>query len=226
MAGSFGFAPRSPPFPVAALTGDNVVHRSSHMPWYGGPTLLDYLETRRSRGRAATTRRSACRCSSCCAPRAISAAMPGPSRSGRIRSASGSSMRGAGSAPRCRRIATMDGDLAYAGKGDAVTLVLDSDLDISRGAVLSEVARRPDQCRCDRGAAGLAVRDALRSGERLSAAHRDRSHAGHEHEHLGARRFRDARRRRRRMLAPSTTSPIAASCSAARPRSTCSASCR
>ena len=42
-----------------------------------------------------------------------------------------------------RRIATMDGDLAYAGKGEAVTLVLDTDLDISRGAVLSEVARRP-----------------------------------------------------------------------------------
>ena len=42
-----------------------------------------------------------------------------------------------------RRIATMDGDLASAGKGEAVTLVLDTDLDISRGAVLSEVARRP-----------------------------------------------------------------------------------
>jgi bifunctional enzyme CysN/CysC len=42
-----------------------------------------------------------------------------------------------------RRIATMDGDLATAAKGDAVTLVLDTDVDISRGAVLSEVARRP-----------------------------------------------------------------------------------
>jgi bifunctional enzyme CysN/CysC len=42
-----------------------------------------------------------------------------------------------------RRISTMDGDLPSAGKGDAVTLVLDTDLDISRGAVLSEVSRRP-----------------------------------------------------------------------------------
>ena len=42
-----------------------------------------------------------------------------------------------------RRIATMDGDLTSAAKGDAVTLVLDTDLDISRGAVLSEVPRRP-----------------------------------------------------------------------------------
>jgi len=42
-----------------------------------------------------------------------------------------------------RRIATMDGDRSAAVKGDAVTLVLDTDLDISRGAVLSEVPRRP-----------------------------------------------------------------------------------
>jgi bifunctional enzyme CysN/CysC len=42
-----------------------------------------------------------------------------------------------------RRIASMDGDLPVASKGDAVTLVLDTDLDISRGAVLSETARRP-----------------------------------------------------------------------------------
>jgi len=42
-----------------------------------------------------------------------------------------------------RRIATMDGDLELAAKGDAVALELDTDLDISRGAVLSEVARRP-----------------------------------------------------------------------------------
>ncbi len=30
--------------PLAAKLGDNVVHRSERTPWYGGPTLLDYLE--------------------------------------------------------------------------------------------------------------------------------------------------------------------------------------
>lgn len=30
--------------PIAAKLGDNVVHRSSHTPWYDGPTLLEYLE--------------------------------------------------------------------------------------------------------------------------------------------------------------------------------------
>ncbi|MGA9147950.1 MAG: GTP-binding protein, partial [Candidatus Nanopelagicales bacterium] len=31
--------------PVSALVGDNVVDASDTMPWYTGPTLLDYLET-------------------------------------------------------------------------------------------------------------------------------------------------------------------------------------
>lgn len=30
--------------PIAAKHGDNVVHPSTHTPWYEGPTLLDYLE--------------------------------------------------------------------------------------------------------------------------------------------------------------------------------------
>src|SRR6478735_6240428 len=44
LAASFGFE-EIKTIPVAALTGDNVVRRSSHMSWYGGATLLDYLET-------------------------------------------------------------------------------------------------------------------------------------------------------------------------------------
>jgi bifunctional enzyme CysN/CysC len=44
LARSFSFAEVTT-IPVAALTGDNVVRRSSLMPWYGGPTLLDYLES-------------------------------------------------------------------------------------------------------------------------------------------------------------------------------------
>jgi len=31
--------------PMSALNGDNVVHRSTAMPWYDGPTLLEHLDT-------------------------------------------------------------------------------------------------------------------------------------------------------------------------------------
>ncbi len=46
-----GFLPKLSAFrdvkfiPLSALNGDNVVDASPHMPWYGGPTLLEHLET-------------------------------------------------------------------------------------------------------------------------------------------------------------------------------------
>ncbi|WP_089104188.1 sulfate adenylyltransferase subunit 1 [Streptomyces hyaluromycini] len=36
--------PEVTPIPVSALVGDNVVDRSAHMDWYGGPALLEFLE--------------------------------------------------------------------------------------------------------------------------------------------------------------------------------------
>jgi sulfate adenylyltransferase large subunit len=44
-AGQIGNPPDLQFIPVSALCGDNVVTRSSHMPWYGGPALLEHLET-------------------------------------------------------------------------------------------------------------------------------------------------------------------------------------
>jgi bifunctional enzyme CysN/CysC len=141
IAGSFNFA-QVVTIPVAALTGDNVARRSLHMPWYGGPTLLDYLEA--------------------VDPEAARVDVPfrmpvqlvirasddfrgyaGTVTSGRIVVGDRIVDARSGLGATLRRIATMDGDLATAAKGDAVTLVLDTDVDISRGAVLSEVARRP-----------------------------------------------------------------------------------
>ncbi len=141
MAGSFNFA-HVVTIPVAALTGDNVVHRSTAMSWYAGPTLLDYLE----------------------AVDPETAIVDGPFRmpvqlvlraSGDFRGYAGTVTSGrisvgerivdarSGLGATLRRIVTMDGDRSSAATGDAVTLVLDTDLDISRGAVLSEVLRRP-----------------------------------------------------------------------------------
>jgi len=44
MAGQLG-VPFVTTVPISATTGDNVVERSLTMPWYGGPTLLEFLET-------------------------------------------------------------------------------------------------------------------------------------------------------------------------------------
>jgi len=128
--------------PVAALTGDNVVRRSVAMPWYGGPTLLDYLETVEPRVEPAD------------APFRMPVQLvlraendfrgyAGTVTSGTIRPGERIIDARSGLGAVVRRIATMDGDRAFAVKGDAVALQLDTELDISRGAVLSEVPRRP-----------------------------------------------------------------------------------
>jgi bifunctional enzyme CysN/CysC len=141
LAASFGFTEITA-IPVAALTGDNVVRRSSAMPWYGGPTLLDHLESVDPKSEPAD------------APFRMPVQLvlraagdfrgyAGTVSSGRIGLGDRVVDARSGLGATLRRIATMDGDRASATKGDAVTLVLDADLDISRGAVLSEVVRRP-----------------------------------------------------------------------------------
>jgi sulfate adenylyltransferase subunit 1 len=141
MADSFNFA-QVTIIPVAALTGDNVAYRSTAMPWYAGPTLLDYLEA--VDPEAAQTD----------APFRLPVQLvlraaddfrgyAGTVTSGRISVGERIVDARSGLGATLKRIATMDGDVASAAKGDAVTLVLDTDLDISRGAVLSEVPRRP-----------------------------------------------------------------------------------
>jgi bifunctional enzyme CysN/CysC len=141
IAGSFGFT-EVITIPVAALSGDNVAYRSSRMTWYSGPTLLDYLE----------------RVDPKTEPVDAPFRMPvqlvlraagdfrgyaGTITSGRVRVGDRIVDARSGLGATLKRISTMNGDLLSAGKGEAVTLVLDTDLDISRGAVLSEVPRRP-----------------------------------------------------------------------------------
>jgi bifunctional enzyme CysN/CysC len=140
MAGGFGFT-QVATIPVAALTGDNVVRRSSTMPWYRGPTMLDHLE-RIDAG--VEVRDAAFRMPVQLVLRAADfRGYAGTVASGRIRSGDRIVDARSGLGATVRRIATMDGDLTVAAKGDAVALELDTDLDISRGAVLSEVSRRP-----------------------------------------------------------------------------------
>ncbi|MEZ5828707.1 MAG: GTP-binding protein [Hyphomicrobiales bacterium] len=141
LAENFGFT-ETITIPVAALTGANVVARSAEMPWYKGPTLLHYLEAVDPKVE----------------PDDAPFRMPvqlvlrasgdfrgyaGTVTSGEIRVGDRVVDARSGLGATVRRIATMDGDQASARKADAVTLVLDTDLDISRGAVLSETKRRP-----------------------------------------------------------------------------------
>jgi len=141
LAGNFGFAEIAT-IPVAALTGANVVARSAEMPWYEGPTLLDYLESVDPKAEAED---EPFRMPVQLVLRASNdfRGYAGTVTSGTIQLGDRVVDARSGLGATLRRISTMNGDQQSAKKGDAVTLVLDTDLDISRGAVLSEVKRRP-----------------------------------------------------------------------------------
>jgi len=127
--------------PLSALRGDNVVSPSANMAWYGGPDLLTCLEQ---------------------APLDDSASS-GPFRmpvqwvnrpDSTFRGFAGTVVRGAlrpgdrvrvlpsGVETAVARIVTADGDVERAEAGQAVTVVLADDVDVSRGDVLCD-AQRP-----------------------------------------------------------------------------------
>jgi sulfate adenylyltransferase large subunit len=128
--------------PVSALHGDNVVDRGLKMPWYEGPTLLEYLETVPTGHDAAG------------APfrlpiqRVIRPDQHYRGFAGQI--ASGSVWPGdrvvalpSGKTSRVKSITTFDGDLARAVAPMSIALTLEDELDISRGDMLAAAHQPP-----------------------------------------------------------------------------------
>ncbi len=120
--------------PVSALQGDNITTRSPHTPWYTGPTLMGYLET----VKVASTQdvRSVFPVQWVNRPNSDFRGFSGTITSGRF--AAGDAVRVAvsGQLARVKRLVTFDGDLPEAHAGDAATIVLDTEVDASRGDVL------------------------------------------------------------------------------------------
>ncbi len=129
--------------PISARFGDNIITPSDHTPWYNGPTLLDYLESIEVENDLASqpfrmfvqwVNR----------PDLDFRGFSGTISSGRVKP--GDEVIAALSAKKTtvRRIVSMDGDVEDAGPGDAITLDLTDEIDISRGEVLSAADNRPD----------------------------------------------------------------------------------
>ncbi len=121
--------------PVSALDGDNVAKESTNMSWYKGPTLLQILESvdvisdlknHPLRFPVQYVNR----------PNLDFRGYSGTLSSGIIRV--GQQMQVLPSGVKCTvaRIATFDGDLQEAVPGEAITLVLEDEVDISRGDLM------------------------------------------------------------------------------------------
>ena len=128
--------------PVSALKGDNVVHATGAMPWYAGPSLLELLEALPS---ALETSSAPFRfpVQRVLRPDHTFRGFAGQIASGTIRKGSEIAVFPSGRKAKIERIVTFGGDLVEAIAPLSVTLVLDRELDISRGDLIAGIEAAP-----------------------------------------------------------------------------------
>ncbi|WP_299746017.1 sulfate adenylyltransferase subunit CysN [Devosia sp.] len=129
--------------PVSALRGDNMLAQSKHTPWYNGPSLVPYLETIDvSEDLSAQPMRFPVQWVN--RPNLDFRGFSGTVASGRVAVGEELLIAASRKPAKVARIVTMDGDLDHAIAGQAVTLVLDREVDISRGDVLTHPGETPE----------------------------------------------------------------------------------
>ena len=143
LVASFGRA-KLVTIPVSALDGDNVVGASERMPWYAGPTLLQHLES------VPVWKEEASQALRLPVQRVIRPDQNYRGFAGQI--AAGTVRKGdvvvalpSGQSSRIASITTFDGDLEEASAPLSIAVTLEDELDISRGDVIVDAARRPQQ---------------------------------------------------------------------------------
>jgi bifunctional enzyme CysN/CysC len=129
--------------PTSGLRGDNVVERSSHTPWYGGPTLLGYLESVEvdlARVEAAPLRMPVQWVNR---PDADFRGFAGLIVAGSVRPGDRVVVAPSGVESTIERIVTYNGDLERAVAGQSVTVTLADEIDVSRGDLIAAADSPP-----------------------------------------------------------------------------------
>jgi len=125
------------PIPMSALKGDNITAPSHRMPWFHGSTLMGYLETValvQDRLAQLPFRMPAQWINR---PNQDFRGISGTIASGQLRAGDTVRVQPSGREVKVARIVTQGGDLDHAVAGQAVTLTLADEVDVSRGDMLS-----------------------------------------------------------------------------------------
>lgn len=130
--------------PVSALRGDNIVEKSSHMPWYDGPTLLHHLENVNV-GASLNNVDFRYPVQYVLRPNQQFRGYAGQVASGRIAAGEEVVALPSGLSSRVKAIVTADGEREWANVGDSVVLTLTDEIDISRGDMLVRVNNLPEK---------------------------------------------------------------------------------
>jgi bifunctional enzyme CysN/CysC len=129
--------------PISARFGDNVAMRSTHMPWYRGPTLVDHLEMIDIE---AVTKAQPFRfpVQWVNRPNLDFRGYAGTVVSGTVKVGDQVVIAGSGQDSHVKELVTYDGLLPSAHSGDAITITLTDDVDVTRGDVLVDPTSRPE----------------------------------------------------------------------------------
>ena len=128
--------------PMSALAGDNVITHSAATAWYHGTTLLEYLESVPVRDEA-VSKPFRMRVQWVNRPNLDFRGFSGTIASGLVQPGDTVVVPSSGQTSKVARIVTMDGDLSEAIAGQAVTITLADEIDISRGDMLCCPEQRP-----------------------------------------------------------------------------------
>jgi bifunctional enzyme CysN/CysC len=121
--------------PLSARHGDNLTERSERTPWYQGPSLLEHLETIDvSESSADQAFRFPVQWVN--RPNHEFRGFSGTVAAGEVVPGDPIQVMGSSRASRVKEIVTFDGTLPRASAGDAVTLTLEDEIDVSRGDLL------------------------------------------------------------------------------------------
>ena len=123
--------------PMSALHGDNIIEPSQQMQWFHGTTLLSYLETVKIDGEVALDAPFRFPVQWVNRPNLDFRGFAGTIASGVISKGDSIRVQPSGKTSTIDRIVTYDGDIDKAVTGQAVTLTLKDQIDISRGDIIS-----------------------------------------------------------------------------------------
>ncbi|QFU23423.1 sulfate adenylyltransferase subunit CysN [Shewanella eurypsychrophilus] len=131
--------------PISALKGDNVVNESEHMTWYPGSTLLKLLNTVSVEQDKSESLRFQVQYVN--RPNLDFRGFCGTVGSGEVRVGDTVVALPSNKETRVKSIVTFDGELEKASAGQAVTLTLEDEIDVSRGDMLVRPHDKPHSTR-------------------------------------------------------------------------------
>jgi bifunctional enzyme CysN/CysC len=129
--------------PISGFKGDNITALSANTPWYGGPALIQHLETVEVDAAAAQGAPFRMPVQWVNRPNLDFRGFAGQIASGTVRPGDTVRIVPSGKTSTIKTITTFDGDLPEAVAGQSVTLTLTDEVDCSRGDVIAAAGDPP-----------------------------------------------------------------------------------